>query len=144
MNMEDEIMEFGTALLEGCLYVLGEPYRQSSITGPAALFILRDNPMGLALTIAHVLVLELHPAAAHCAPITIHTLSLHPLLSLRSRSPSSPLSTSYFITLIALAIREIFRNTLDKLRKSKPATMAKLYRILTIDIATCPIKMGYA
>ena len=55
MNMEDEIMEFGTALLEGCLYVLGEPYRQSSITGPAALFILRDNPMGLALTIAHVL-----------------------------------------------------------------------------------------
>ena len=55
MNMEDEIMEFGTALMEGCLYVLGEPFRQSTLSGSAALFILRDDPEGLAEVIRYVL-----------------------------------------------------------------------------------------
>jgi hypothetical protein len=55
MNMEDEIMEFGTALMEGCLYVLGEPFRQSTLSGSAALFILRDDPEGLAEVIHYIL-----------------------------------------------------------------------------------------
>ena len=55
MSMEDDIMDFGTALLEGCMYVLGQPYRQSTISGSAALFILRDDPEGLAQVITHIL-----------------------------------------------------------------------------------------